>query len=476
MRAEVKGILFWVIIFLSQAAFGQVTFVIESLPKPTPLNDTIFISGTFNGWKTNDPAYQLKKRLDGKYAVTLPAGSGTIEYKFTRGDWLKTETNEKNEYRPNRSFSYGNTETVYINILNWQDLGGAQPFDFFALYFFAISFQGMICIFLLHRIKNNNENLTSSLTLWIGVTSVLLFGRGIYEIVSTNWQVYLTYAAQITVFVTGPLLFLIGRGGALSIKPKLPHFIPAMVVFILVVMKSFNFAPLQFLSYPLLLNVSVDQFIFHGLSLFHNLIYLLAFAKLRHGDCIPLFNYIIIITGFVLGSWLLNFYLIATDWLKYFLVRFNFPLLLLSFQILLLAWFTIKKPEFFKLKDRFLPIPEMEKLKKEINRIMTEEKPYRKSDLSLNELSEIVCIKPHVLSKVINEGFNYNFRDFVNKYRIEEFIRYVNSDNYKNYTYLAVAYEVGFNAKSTFNLAFKRFTKSTPREYFKNNNSLTVNM
>ncbi|HBH49873.1 MAG TPA: hypothetical protein DDX98_14605, partial [Bacteroidales bacterium] len=32
---------------------------------------------------------------------------------------------------------------------------------------------------------------------------------------------------------------------------------------------------------------------------------------------------------------------------------------------------------------------------------------------------------------------------------------------------LALAYEVGFNSKSTFNLAFKKVTKSSPREYFK---------
>ncbi|ELR73249.1 putative alpha-dextrin endo-1, 6-alpha-glucosidase [Fulvivirga imtechensis AK7] len=476
MQVDAKGLLFWAIMFFSQAAFGQVTFVIESLPKATPLNDTIYISGTFNNWNTNDPAYRLKKRLDGKYTATLPRDSGTIEYKFTRGGWLKTETNEKNEYRPNRSFTYGNNETIYITIPNWQDLGGAQPFDFFALYFFAISFQGVICLFLLYRIKNNKESLTNPLALWIGVISILLFGRGIYEIVSTNWQIYLASAAQIIVFTTGPVFFFIGKEGSLTTKTVLRHFSPALMVLILVIMKSINFTPLQFLSYSLFANITIDQFISHGLGAFHNLVYLLAFAKLRYSEYAPLVSYSVLIKSFILTGWLLNFYLITTGgWQHYFLIKFDLPLLLLSFQILLLTWLTIKKPEFFKTKDRSIPTPEIEKLKEIIHRVMTMEKPYCKSDLSLNELSEIVCIKPHLLSKVINEGFNHNFRDFVNKYRVEEFIRHVNSDHYKNYTYLAVAYEVGFNAKSTFNVAFKRFTKVTPREYFKNSNSLNTN-
>jgi AraC-like DNA-binding protein len=75
--------------------------------------------------------------------------------------------------------------------------------------------------------------------------------------------------------------------------------------------------------------------------------------------------------------------------------------------------------------------------------------------------------KSHILSKVINECFEKNFRDFVNKYRVEEFIALANTVEYKRYTFLALAQEVGFNSKSTFNLAFKKLTNQNPRDYFK---------
>lgn len=475
MLLNVKGLLFWAAFVLSQTVYGQVTFVIESLPKATPPNDTLYISGSFNGWKTDDPSSQLKKRLDGKYEVTLPAGTGTIEYKFTRGAWSKTETTIKNEHRPNRTYTYGSEKVVYVDIENWQDLGGAQPFDFFALYFFAIAFQGAICLFLLYRIKNYDYSLIKPLSWWIGIISLLLLGRGIYEIVSANWQVYLSMIGQVLVFTTGPLLFFIGKEEVTeSYNKKLLHFLPALIILILQIMKVSNFTPLQFLSHPAFGSITIEGAIFHGAGIIHNLIYLTIFSLRHHKNCVSLATFGIVTSGLILLSWFLNFYLIAVGWHHFFLLKYDLPLLLLSLQVLALTWLVIKKPDFFKTKERVLPIPEIDKIKEDIHRIMETEKPYRKSDLSLNELAEIVNIKPHYLSKIINEGFNYNFRDFVNKYRIEEFIHHINSEKYKNYTYLAVAYEVGFNAKSTFNVAFKRFTQTTPREYFKKDNKLKI--
>jgi AraC-like DNA-binding protein len=74
----------------------------------------------------------------------------------------------------------------------------------------------------------------------------------------------------------------------------------------------------------------------------------------------------------------------------------------------------------------------------------------------------------HTLSAVINEGYNKNFFDFINDYRIEEFKRLAATEQYKHYTFLAIAMEVGFSSKTTFNRAFKKCTGQTPREYFSN--------
>ena len=59
-----------------------------------------------------------------------------------------------------------------------------------------------------------------------------------------------------------------------------------------------------------------------------------------------------------------------------------------------------------------------------------------------------------------------NFFDFINGYRIEEFKKLVRDPRYKNQTFLAIAFEVGFNSKTAFNRSFKKMTNQTPRDYF----------
>ncbi|MEX0289954.1 MAG: helix-turn-helix domain-containing protein [Flavobacteriaceae bacterium] len=65
----------------------------------------------------------------------------------------------------------------------------------------------------------------------------------------------------------------------------------------------------------------------------------------------------------------------------------------------------------------------------------------------------------------MNLHIEMKFQDFVNSYRIEEFRRRIASQKYRHYTIFGIATEVGFNSKSTFNNAFKKFVGITPQEY-----------
>ena len=60
-----------------------------------------------------------------------------------------------------------------------------------------------------------------------------------------------------------------------------------------------------------------------------------------------------------------------------------------------------------------------------------------------------------------------NFYTLVNDYRIEEVKRRLEDPRYRNLTILAIAYDSGFNAKSSFNTIFKEQTGMTPSEYQK---------
>ena len=51
-------------------------------------------------------------------------GSGTIQYKFTRGSWTKVEKGSSCEELSNRTFTFGSSTTENAQVVNWADLCG----------------------------------------------------------------------------------------------------------------------------------------------------------------------------------------------------------------------------------------------------------------------------------------------------------------------------------------------------------------
>ncbi|HEX8072708.1 MAG TPA: helix-turn-helix domain-containing protein [Pyrinomonadaceae bacterium] len=100
-------------------------------------------------------------------------------------------------------------------------------------------------------------------------------------------------------------------------------------------------------------------------------------------------------------------------------------------------------------------------------RFMETEKPYTDSALTLQKLAAQLSIPERHLSRIINERLKRNFADFVNSYRVEEAKRRLVDLSQRHYSVLAIAEEVGFNSKSSFNLVFKKHTNMTPSEFRK---------
>jgi AraC-like DNA-binding protein len=76
------------------------------------------------------------------------------------------------------------------------------------------------------------------------------------------------------------------------------------------------------------------------------------------------------------------------------------------------------------------------------------------------------------MSKTLNDSFQKNFFDFINTYRTEAFKEKLDDPKFQNYTFLAVAYEAGFNSKTAFNRSFKRVTGQSPSEYLQSINQI----
>jgi AraC-like DNA-binding protein len=72
----------------------------------------------------------------------------------------------------------------------------------------------------------------------------------------------------------------------------------------------------------------------------------------------------------------------------------------------------------------------------------------------------------HHLTQLLNEKLEKNFYSFINEYRIGEAIDRLN-DPALQVNILSLAFDCGFNSKSSFNNYFKKITGSTPTAYRK---------
>jgi len=103
--------------------------------------------------------------------------------------------------------------------------------------------------------------------------------------------------------------------------------------------------------------------------------------------------------------------------------------------------------------------------KKMLHDFMLKHKPFLNPDITLKELAEECNIPPRYLSQIINEHYQQNFYDFISKYRIEESKSLLMHSRQNRKTVLEIMYEAGFNSKSAFHIAFKKYTGMTPVEF-----------
>ncbi|MCF0063257.1 helix-turn-helix domain-containing protein [Dyadobacter chenwenxiniae] len=196
---------------------------------------------------------------------------------------------------------------------------------------------------------------------------------------------------------------------------------------------------------------------------------------------------------------------IDLSWLQYFLwvlaavvlvwlnlAIFNFTLLfhitpfLYLLSVYFLAYFALQQKEIYPYskpalreldlvisaktstrseKQKRLTESQASVLKDKLAHLMQAEKVYLDSALSLPVLAQKMSISIHELSYLINEVYGQNFFSFVNGYRIEEAKRLLLSEEFEKLNMLGIAFEAGFNSKTTFNTAFKKSTGQSPSEF-----------
>ena len=175
-------------------------------------------------------------------------------------------------------------------------------------------------------------------------------------------------------------------------------------------------------------------------------------------------------------------------WLTFYLLSFGdnnqieiiaraFIWLAIALIVLFIAYYQMMAPAVFQVENISREVKyaqskfsqaDLDQLKLKLEEIMEQKKPYLNSKLLKSELADLMDINAPDLSRLLNERIGMSFFEYINYYRIHEFIRLAKTSVIEQKTLLGLAQEAGFNSKSTFNKSFKQIMGCPPSEYLKN--------
>ncbi len=362
------------------------------------------------------------------------------------------------------------------------------------------SVQGFFLMGVLLRNQQRKYLANRWLAVFIGLLSLTLLGKLIYHPALFRSYPQWTFLSDVIIYLYGPFLFLYIRqllhpNQAFIRSKNVQHFIPAFI-------HTFTIIPQMLVSkvqYHTLLRTP-QSWIYTlwavlGLgAILHNLLYLWKSHRLlyhyqssptnqaSHQTRLRFLHLLISLVTICILSWLTATILLALK-VHHWLLAYSYNLIwiivagltyVLAYYVMTQSkWFvspSLEVPSSKSLKYASSPLDpeEVSQLKHQLETLMQSKKPYLDAQLTKPALAKMLHTNTTALSRVINESFGINFFHFINQYRIAEFIQLAQQKEYQHYTYLALAYEVGFNSKSTFNKAFKKIHHTTPRSYFKN--------
>ena len=357
--------------------------------------------------------------------------------------------------------------------------------NWFSIIILLAALQGIFLFFAIYRLKNAKNQANKFLALFILMVSLTLLGRYFFTKQSLSlFEQKLLLFGDITIFLFGPLLYFyfIKLFGINKKINRTIHLLPVIVFIIYTIpLIASNEAEYYSLITKYLWTFTFWESTAIFLNLFYSIInwkvvnefYKTNSNKISYTQRFKFYKFLMVIISLTLFAWLSSFLIVLIT--NSNSIVYHVVWIILSGAVIALGYYSINYPEIFiatdlkakKLIDSASSV-EIQKIGSKLKDIMEVEKPYLNPKLTLDKLADIAGITPHLLSKTINEVFDKNFFLFVNDYRVKEFKILIKNDELKNHTILSLAFDSGFNSKTTFNTAFKNVTKLTPKEYLNN--------
>jgi AraC-like DNA-binding protein len=96
--------------------------------------------------------------------------------------------------------------------------------------------------------------------------------------------------------------------------------------------------------------------------------------------------------------------------------------------------------------------------------LVEQEQLYLNPELTIADIADRLNFSTKTISQTINLGLLKSFSTFINQYRVNVFKERLASGKHKHLSILGLAFECGFNSKSSFNRIFKEVTGHVPKE------------
>ncbi len=171
--------------------------------------------------------------------------------------------------------------------------------------------------------------------------------------------------------------------------------------------------------------------------------------------------------------WLLSiFFGNVIIWLAHFLAAYTSYIVgALSFSFVfylsyLVVFFHHRKTlsnKSVKYVDKKIVDTEADNLITELEALMTTEMLYTNANLTMPEVAKKMSISTQRLSQLLNDNTATSFSNFINEYRITKAKSLLLQS--KKMKMDDISEQCGFNSSSTFYVAFKKFTGTTPAKY-----------
>ena len=376
------------------------------------------------------------------------------------------------------------------------------------------SFAALILIvFLLSSdTRNRLSNIMLALYLVVFIQDADAQFTSVY--VYTNWPILGMLISE-TVFLLLPLLYLFAKASVYKDFKltwfSLIHLLPMVLLHLFLI--PIYYLPLannpELVWYELLNESGFTKYIYISLHTQMFIYYFLIFRMLMRYKTILLENYAS--PKLDNQKWLMQFFIIlfTADFISAIKNVFRFgdnetlyyvsEIIVNLANLIVLFWLVIKalkKPEVLVgIKKETLSVNQMienenqqsktadsgtnnsnaqKEILEKLENHMKANEPFMDSSLSVYDLAKQIKVPSRDLSIAINYNLNKHFFDYVNEYRIKKAMEIFKNTNDDKLTVLEVLYEVGFNSKSSFNTAFKKFTGTTPSEYKKKASSVAA--